>query len=75
MTDWTSKYIETKAVFSSLSQSAINLNSENVSKAEKNGFETVPVKSGEPHGGVCPRRVKALRSDSFLRGGRPDLLN
>lgn len=35
--------------------------------------ENIPVKSGEPLVAVCTR-VKALRSDIFLSGGRPDLL-
>jgi hypothetical protein len=37
-------------------------------------FEILPAKSGELPAGVCPRRLKALRSEYFFRGGRPDLL-
>lgn len=37
-------------------------------------FEILPVKSGEPPVDICPRRVKALRSENFFTGGRPDLL-
>lgn len=63
------KHMQTKSFFCLLSSFW------SYSKKLQECFESVPEKSGEPLIGICPSRVKALRSDIFLRGGRPVLLN